>query len=62
MVKVECIVTYNDLQLNRLVNIGEVLEVTNNRAEVLTKLGLAKVLEVIPEEAKKPVSKKNKRK
>ena len=54
MVKVECVVAYNDLQLNKLVNIGEVLDVTKERAEVLTNLGLAKVLEVTEEEVKAP--------
>jgi hypothetical protein len=49
MVKVECIVTYNDLQLERLVKIGEELEVTKDRADTLVEKGLAKVIEVIPE-------------
>lgn len=69
MVKVKCIVTYNDLQLNRLVNIGEELEVTNERAETLLDKQLVEVIEVIPEEKKekptepkKPVKKQNKKK
>ena len=55
MVKVECIVTYNDLQLERLVKIGEELEVTKDRAKTLVDKGLAKVIEVIPtKEEKEP--------
>ena len=53
MVKVECIVTYNDLQLERLVKIGEELEVTKDRAKTLVDKGLAKVIEVIPDQEKK---------
>lgn len=49
MVKVECKVAYNDLQLNRLVNVGEVLEVTSDRAKTLENLELVKVLEEMPE-------------
>ena len=53
MVKVECTVTYNDLQLNRLVEKGEQLEVTKERADYLVnERELAKVIEVIPEEVK----------
>lgn len=71
MVKVECIVTYNDLQLEKLVKIGEELEVTKDRADTLVEKGLVKVIEVIPDpveeekapEPKKQVTKKqNKRK
>lgn len=61
MVKVECIVTYNDLQLERLVKIGEELEVTKDRADTLVEKGLVKVIEVIPapvEEEKAPEPKK----
>lgn len=53
MVKVECTVRYNDLQLNRTVEVGEQLEVNKERAEYLVnERGLAKVVEVIPEEVK----------
>jgi hypothetical protein len=71
MVKVECIVTYNDLQLERLVKIGKEIEVTKDRADTLVEKGLVKVIEVIPDpveeekapEPKKQVTKKqNKRK
>ena len=76
MVKVECTVTYNDLQLNRLVEKGEQLEVTKERADYLVnERELAKVIEVIPEEVKveevkleekkevkKPVAKKTSKK
>lgn len=67
MVKVQCIVTYNDLQLKRLVKIGEELEVTKERAEVLVDKELVKVVEVIPEpvkevKAEKPVAKKQSKK
>ena len=66
MVKVECILDYNDLQLKRLVKVGEELEVTKDRAEVLVEKELVKVVEVIPEpekdaeveEASEPVEEK----
>lgn len=72
MVKIECVVTYNDLELNRLVEAGEQLEVTKDRASYLVnERQLAKLIEVIPEpkvkepevkevqeEVKKPVFKK----
>lgn len=54
MVKVECILTYNDLQLKRLVKEGEELEVTKDRAKVLVDKNLVKVVEVIPEPVKEP--------
>lgn len=54
MVKVECILTYNDLQLKRLVKEGEELEVTKDRAKVLVDKNLVKVVEVIPEPEKEP--------
>lgn len=54
MVKVECILEYNDLQLKRLVKVGEELEVTKDRAEVLVEKELVKVVEVIPEPEKDP--------
>lgn len=57
MVKVQCILDYNDLQLKRLVKVGEELEVTKDRAEVLVEEELVKVVEVIPEEEKTPVKK-----
>lgn len=72
MVKIECTVNYNDIQLNRLVQKGEQLEVTKERAEYLVnERELAKVIEVIPEEVKleeekqepkKPVAKKTNKK
>ena len=58
MVKVQCILDYNDLQLKRLVKAGEELEVTKDRAEVLVTKELAKVVEVIPEPVKEPEVKK----
>ena len=61
MIKVQCILKYNDLQLKRLVEVGEELEVTKTRAEELVSKNVAKVVEVIPEEKtpeKKPVAKK----
>ena len=54
MVKVQCILVYNDLQLKRLVKVGEELEVTKARAEVLVEKELVKV---IPEEEKTPAKK-----
>ena len=53
MVKVKCIVSYNDLQLNRLISLNEELKVTNERAKELVDKGLVSVIEVIPEEVKK---------
>ena len=53
MVKVKCIVSYNDLQLNRLITLNEELKVTNERAKELVDKGLVSVIEVIPEEVKK---------
>lgn len=62
MVKIECIVRYNDLELNKIVEIGEQLEVTKERADYLVNdRKLAKVIEVIPE-LKKPVEKKTTKK
>lgn len=59
MVKVQCILDYNDLQLNKLVTTkDDPYIVTNERAELLVSKGLAKVVEVIPEEEKKVASKK----
>jgi hypothetical protein len=53
MVKIECTVTYNDLQLERQIKIGEQITVTNERADYLVNTkGYAKVIEVIPEEEK----------
>ena len=43
--KVRAIRTYNDLQLNRMVNVGEELDVTEDRADQLI---IAKVCEEIP--------------
>lgn len=57
MVKVQCIRDYNDLQLKRLVKVGEELEVKKDRAEVLVEKELVKVVEVIPEEEKTPAKK-----
>jgi hypothetical protein len=57
MVKVQCILDYNDLQLKRLVKVGEELEVAKARAEVLVEKELVKVVEVIPEEEKTPAKK-----
>lgn len=70
MVKIECVMTYNDLELGRLVQAGEQLEVTRDRADYLVnERELAKVIEVIPEvkveepkEEKKPVTKKSNKK
>lgn len=62
MVKIECVITYNDLELGRLVQAGEQLEVTRDRADYLVnERELAKVVEVIPE-VKKPVEKKTTKK
>lgn len=59
MVKVQCILNYNDLQLNKLVTTkDDPFIVTKERADVLVDKGLVKVVEVIPEETKKTPAKK----
>lgn len=62
MVKVQCILDYNDLQLNKLVTTkDDPFIVTKERADVLVDKGLVKVVEVIPglvEEEKAPEPKK----
>lgn len=60
-VKVECINNYNDLQLGRLVEIGEQLTITRERADTLTELNLVKIIEVIKEEKKEDKKKPTKR-
>lgn len=63
MVKVKCIVDYNDLELGRLVTTKDApFLVTKDRAKVLADKGLVKVIEVIPEEAKKTSAKKQNKK
>lgn len=73
MVRIECIVTYDDMQLGKRIKMGDTLDVTKERADYLVnERGLAKVIEVIPEEVKieetpevkeevKPVSKKKRK-
>lgn len=65
-VKVECINNYNDLQLKRLVQVGEELIVERGRADTLIELNLVKELEVIKEvkkeDKKKPTKKVEKSK
>ena len=48
-VKVECITTYNDLQLKKQINKGEDITVSKERADELISLGLVRQLEVIKE-------------
>ena len=60
-VKVECINNYNDLQLGRLVQVGEELTITRERADTLEELNLIKVKEVIKEEKKEDKKKPTKR-
>lgn len=76
MVKVKCVVDYNDLQLNKLVTTkDDPFIVTKERAKVLVEKGLVKVVEVVSEpqkavaeeqekektEPKKPSSRKKKK-
>lgn len=57
MVKVQCILNYNDLQLGKLITTkDDPFLVTEERAEVLVGKNLVKVVEVIPD--KKPVEEK----
>ena len=51
-VKVECITTYNDLQLKKQINKGEDITVSKERADELISLGLVRQLEVIKESKK----------
>lgn len=60
-VKVECINNYNDLQLGRLVERGEKLTITRERADTLTELNLVKIIEVIKEDKKEDKKKPTKR-
>lgn len=64
MVKVQCIVNYNDLQLNKLVTTeDEPFFVTKERADYLAnERGLVKIIEVIPEPKKAPAKKTSKKK
>lgn len=55
MVKVECIVEYDDLQLNERIPEGKQFDVTNERADYLAnERKLVKIIEVIPEPEKEP--------
>lgn len=60
-VKVECINNYNDLQLGKLVEIGDQLTITRERADTLTELNLVKIIEVIKEDKKEDKKKPTKR-
>ncbi len=51
-VKIECITTYNDLQLKKQINKGEQFVVSKERADELISLGLVRQIEVIKEEKK----------
>lgn len=69
MVKVKCIVTYNDVELNKLITPNdEPFIVTKERAEYLAnERGLVEIIEVIPDptkevKAEKPVAKKQSKK
>ena len=59
--KVKCINNYNDLQLGKLVEKGEQLTVTRERADTLTELNLVKIIEVIKEDKKEDKKKPTKR-
>lgn len=63
-IRVECIETYSDLKLGRLVERGEELIVDRERADVLLEKNLVKEIEIIKEEKKedkkKPTTKKEK--
>jgi len=61
MAKVKCVVAYNDLQLKRLVEVGEELDLADDRAEALIKKGLVEATEVVVEEKKPVVKKANKK-
>ena len=60
-VKVECINNYNDLQLGKLVERGDQLTITRERADTLTELNLVKIIEVIKEDKKEDKKKPTKR-
>ena len=65
MVNVKCIKEYNDLKLDRVVKVGEVIEVADARATVLVKANVAEVVtntEIPKKEDKKPTKKPTKKK
>ena len=61
-VKIECIVEYDDMQLDERIPVGKQFSVTKERANYLVnERGLAKIIEVIPE-LEKPAEKKTTKK
>ncbi len=59
-VKVECTATYNDLQLKKQINRGELITVSKERADELVSLGLVRQIEVIKEDKKENAKLKSK--
>lgn len=57
MVKVEITRRYIDVELNQRFEAGVIREVSQERAEALVNAGVATILEIIPEEEKKPAKK-----
>lgn len=52
MKQVKIIEAYHDKKMSRYVESGESFEVTDDRADVLLKAGVAEIVEVVDDEAK----------
>ena len=57
MTKIQVTRAYRDLELDRFVREGEILEVSDERAELLLSKGFVKVLFIVEEKEEKPVVK-----
>ena len=57
MTKIQVTRAYRDLTLERFVREGEILEVSDERAELLLSKGFVKVLFIVEEKEEKPVVK-----
>lgn len=54
MTKIQVIRAYRDIELNRFVKEGEILEVPDERASLLLGKRFVKVIEIIEEKQEKP--------
>lgn len=54
MTKIQVIRAYRDIELNRFVKEGEILEVSDERASLLLGKRFVKVIEIIEEKQEKP--------
>lgn len=46
--KVKCTRIYHDLVLDRLINVGEITEVSDDRGRILLSAGVAELIELTP--------------